>query len=104
MGIGAEVSPLNKRLFLQTQYSFKGLGGEVKSLTTTTTTRSSLNDTTTVPVSARSVSFKEPIVHENDDSPSSQSRPTTTVLAANSNKLGIESVFLLNIINFMLIV
>ncbi len=48
-----------------------------------------MNDTTTIPVSARSVSFKEPMVYENYDSPSSKS----TILAANQNsvlnKLGI---------------
>ena len=53
------------------------------------TARSSLNETTTAPTSARSVSFKDPVYYENDDSPSSKS----TVLHVNPdsvlNKLGI---------------
>ncbi|CAF4500601.1 unnamed protein product, partial [Rotaria magnacalcarata] len=40
-----------------------GIADEAKSITTTTA-RSSLNDATSLPVSARSVSFKEPLVHE----------------------------------------
>ncbi len=59
---------------------FKGIGVEAKSLTTTTA-RSSLNDTTTIPMSARSVSFKEPVVHETLDSPSSKSQESTVVSA-----------------------
>jgi hypothetical protein len=66
-------------------FYFKGIGGEAKSLTTTTA-RSSLNDTT-VPLSARSVSFKEhPIVHEIYDPPSSKSQQST-VISANRNSV-----------------
>ncbi|CAF0976224.1 unnamed protein product [Rotaria sp. Silwood1] len=57
-----------------------GIGDDAKSSTTTTTARSSLNDATTMPVSARSVSFKEPVVHETYDSPSSTSQKTNTVI------------------------
>jgi hypothetical protein len=67
--------------------SLQGVGGEAKSLTTTTTGRSSLNDTTTVPLSARSVSFKEPVVYETFDLPSSHSQQTTAVLAANPDSV-----------------
>jgi hypothetical protein len=42
-----------------------------------------MNDTTTIPGSARSVSFKEPNMYENHDSSSSKS----TVLAANPNSV-----------------
>jgi len=77
-------------------YFLKGIGGESKSITA----RSSTNDITTIPGSARSVSFKDAIVYENYDSPSSKS----TVLAANPNsvlnKLGILFLFILNTINF----
>ncbi len=60
--------------------SLKGIGGESKSVTT----RSSMNDTTTtVPVSARSVSFKDHVLYENNDSPSSKS----TVIVANPNSV-----------------
>ncbi|UJR28194.1 hypothetical protein I4U23_009445 [Adineta vaga] len=58
----------------------EGFGGESKS---TTTAHSSLNDATTVAGSARSVSFKEPVVHEKYDvSRSSESEDSTTVLDA----------------------
>ncbi|CAF1317990.1 unnamed protein product [Rotaria magnacalcarata] len=60
----------------------EGIGGELKSVTTIP--RSSLNDTS-LPASARSVSFKEPIAAENEYSPSSKSSRTTTVLAYNPN-------------------
>ena len=62
--------------------SVKVLGGEARSITTA---RSSLNESTTVPMSARSVSFKEPVVYETYDPPSSQSLATTTIRAANAN-------------------
>ncbi|CAF0741166.1 unnamed protein product [Adineta steineri] len=55
-------------------------GAESKSITTA---RSSLNDTTSVPVSARSVSFKEPVAYEKDETPSSKSQDSTTVLETN---------------------
>ncbi|CAF1272609.1 unnamed protein product [Adineta steineri] len=51
-----------------------GIDGEARSITTA---RSSLNESTTVPISARSVSFKEPVIYEYD-SPSS-----TTITAVN---------------------
>ncbi|CAF2411488.1 unnamed protein product [Rotaria sp. Silwood2] len=60
-----------------------GIGEDAKSITTTTA-RSSLNDATTMPVSARSVSFKEPVVHETYDPPSSTSQKTNTVLVNNN--------------------
>ncbi len=77
--------------------ALKGIGGESKSITT----RSSMNDM--IPASARSVSFKESVLYENNDSPSSKS----SVLAANPNsvldRLGIsifffclQSIFMLN--------
>ncbi|CAF2144262.1 unnamed protein product [Rotaria magnacalcarata] len=60
-----------------------GIADEAKSITTTTA-RSSLNDATSLPVSARSVSFKEPLVHELYDPPSSKSQQTTTVITNNN--------------------
>ncbi|CAF3810528.1 unnamed protein product [Rotaria socialis] len=59
------------------------IADEAKSITTTTA-RSSLNDATTLPVSARSVSFKEPLVHELYDPSSSKSQQTTTVINNNN--------------------
>ncbi|CAF0906497.1 unnamed protein product [Rotaria sordida] len=61
-----------------------GIGGELRS---TTTGRSSLNDTTTIPVSARSVSFKEPIIDGNYHASSFKSQQTTANLAANLNSV-----------------
>lgn len=52
------------------------MGDEARSITTT---RSSLNDTTTVPMSGRSVSFKDPIVHEIYETPSSKSQQSTVI-------------------------
>jgi hypothetical protein len=64
------------------------MGGEARSVT-----RSSLNDTTNVPMSARSVSFKEPVIHETYDPPSSTSQQTTTIVAGDPhsvlNRIGI---------------
>ncbi|CAF0777451.1 unnamed protein product [Adineta ricciae] len=55
---------------------------------TTGTVRSSLNDTTTVPASARSVSLKEPVVHEDYElSTSSKSEDSTTVLDVKKNSI-----------------
>jgi hypothetical protein len=61
-------------------FDLKDVGGEAKSLTTTA--RSSLNDTT-IPNSARSVSFREEIAYETYDPPSSQSHHSNTVITAN---------------------
>ena len=61
-----------------------GAGEDARSLVASTA-RSSLNETTTMPLSARSVSFKEPVVNEIYDPPSSHSQPTNTVVAANRN-------------------
>lgn len=58
-------------------FSFQGVGAEGKSVASTTA-RSSLNESTTIPMSARSVSFKEPIF-ETFDPPSSKSQQSTVV-------------------------
>ena len=50
--------------------------GERKSVASTTG-RSSLNDTTTAPTSARSVSFKEPVIDQAYDPPASTSTGST---------------------------
>ncbi|CAF1128948.1 unnamed protein product [Rotaria sordida] len=61
------------------------IGDEAKSTTTTTTTaRSSLNDSTAIPVSIRSVSFKEPVAHETYDPTLSVSQKTNTVITNNN--------------------
>lgn len=52
---------------------------------TTTTARSSLNDAASLPVSARSVSFKEPLINEVYEPSSSKSQQTTIVQVDNKN-------------------
>ncbi|CAF2815027.1 unnamed protein product [Rotaria sp. Silwood2] len=79
--VQSQLGPTSAR----TGIDVEGIGGELKSVTTTG--RSSLNDTTTIPVSARSVSFKEPIVDENYNLLSLKSQQTTTVLGANMNSV-----------------
>ncbi|UJR21266.1 hypothetical protein I4U23_024361 [Adineta vaga] len=52
-----------------------------------TTERSSFNDTTTVPTSARSVSFKEAVIRDTYDPSSSKSQQTTVVNARNGDSV-----------------
>ena len=58
-----------------------------------------MNDSTTIPNSARSVSFKEPVIHETYDPPSSKSQ-SPTVISVNRNsvldRIGRLIIFLIN--------
>ncbi|CAF0930328.1 unnamed protein product [Rotaria sp. Silwood1] len=67
----------------RTDIGVEGIGGELKS--GATTGRSSLNDTTTIPASARSVSFKEPVIDKKYHSSSLKSQQTTHHLNDNLN-------------------
>jgi hypothetical protein len=64
----------------------QGIGVEAKSIASTTA-RSSLNESTTLPTSARSVSFKEPVIHETYDPPSSKSQPSTVINVAHHDSV-----------------
>ncbi len=79
----------------------KGIDGEGKSITTA---RSSLNESTTIPLSSRSVSFKEPVVHETYDPPSSKSQESSTVTAINrASVLDRIGILIFHCINYFIV-